>query len=93
MAALVVSAPDRGRVTARHVHAVLAAADECAPGQPRSLDEARLTCERATVLEALVRHGGRRTLAARDLGLSRQGLTKAMKRLGLNDRTREVGVA
>jgi DNA-binding NtrC family response regulator len=93
MAALIVSAPDRGRVSARHVNAVLADADECAATPPLSLDQTRLSCERSAVLRALVRNGGRRVLAARELGLTRQGLTKAMKRLGLDDGKRDAGVA
>jgi two-component system response regulator HupR/HoxA len=40
--------------------------------------------ERSAVAEALSRYGGNRTRAARSLGLSRQGLTKKMKRLGLS---------
>jgi hypothetical protein len=32
-------------------------------------------------------------LAARELGLTRQGLTKAMKRLGLDDGRTDAGVA
>jgi two-component system response regulator HydG len=93
MAALIVSAPDRGRVSARHVNAVLSDADECAATPPLSLDQTRLHCERSAVLRALVRNGGRRVLAARELGLTRQGLTKAMKRLGLDDGRRDAGVA
>jgi DNA-binding NtrC family response regulator len=81
IAALAVSAPARGRVTARHVERVLAATG-CGPGLPaRSLDSARLDCERRTIAAALARHGGRRAPAARELGLSRQGLSKAIKRL------------
>lgn len=40
--------------------------------------------ERGAVAEALARYGGNRTRAAKSLGLSRQGLTKKMKRLGLS---------
>lgn len=40
--------------------------------------------ERGAVAEALARYGGNRTRAARSLGLSRQGLTKKMRRLGLS---------
>jgi transcriptional regulator with GAF, ATPase, and Fis domain len=35
------------------------------------------------VAAALARHAGRRSAAARELGLTRQGLAKAIKRLGL----------
>lgn len=40
--------------------------------------------ERGVVAEALARYGGNRTRAARSLGLSRQGLTKKMRRLGVS---------
>ena len=93
MAALIVAAPDRGRVSARHVNAVLAGPDEGAATSPLSLDQTRVNCERTAVLRALVRNGGRRMLAARELGLTRQGLTKAMKRLGLDERRSDAGVA
>jgi DNA-binding NtrC family response regulator len=81
VAALAVIAPARGRVSARHVDRVLAdcGQDREAPG--RSLDSARLEAERQTVAAALARHGGRRSAAARELGLTRQGLTKAIRRL------------
>jgi DNA-binding NtrC family response regulator len=92
MAALLVTAPDRGRIGARHVSHVLAAssAENQAPSLP--LHRTRANFERTAVAGALARHGGRRTLAARELGLTRQGLTKAMKRLGLADGA-ETGVA
>ena len=47
------------------------------------LDAARLTFDRAFIRAALVRTGGRRTRAARELGVSRQGLAKLMARLEL----------
>jgi DNA-binding NtrC family response regulator len=37
------------------------------------------------VRAALVRSGGRRSRAAEELGVSRQGLTKLMTRLGIAD--------
>ena len=93
MAALAVSAPARGRVSARHVEQVLAYA--CRPGAApiRSLDRARADCERHTVAAALARHGGRRASAARELGLTRQGLAKAMKRLRIDGPPEEPPVA
>jgi DNA-binding NtrC family response regulator len=57
------------------------------------LEAARLTMERRVVAAALVRHAGRRTAAARELGLSRQGLTKALRRLGISDEEVTAGVA
>jgi transcriptional regulator with PAS, ATPase and Fis domain len=84
VSSLVVLAPERGRVGARHVRLVFASQQPTlfeVPVVP--LEVARRTFERRTVATALARHAGRRTAAARELGLSRQGLTKAIKRLGL----------
>jgi len=50
----------------------------------KSLRDVAAEVERSAVAEALSRYGGNRTRAARSLGLSRQGLTKKMKRLGLS---------
>jgi transcriptional regulator with PAS, ATPase and Fis domain len=83
VSALVVSAPARGRVSARHVGQVLGAAGEAAAAPAMPLDRARRTFERRAVAAALARHGGRRSAAARELGLTRQGHAKAIKRLGL----------
>jgi DNA-binding NtrC family response regulator len=94
MAALVVAAPARGRIGARQVAAVLAAADGAAAAPPGlSLDAARRQYERRVIADALARHGGRRAHAARELGLSRQGLTKALRRVGLGARPDRAGVA
>jgi transcriptional regulator with GAF, ATPase, and Fis domain len=49
------------------------------------LDEARRTFEAGFVRAALVRTGGHRAQAATELGLTRQGLTKLMSRLGIAD--------
>jgi DNA-binding NtrC family response regulator len=51
---------------------------------PLALGKARETLERHMIAAALARHAGGRSRAARDLGLSRQGLGKVMKRLGLD---------
>jgi two-component system response regulator HydG len=91
IAALVTIAPDRGRVGARHVRQVLGASASEAPWT--SLTAARRTVEQRAIATALARHAGRRTAAARELGLSRQGLAKAIKRLGLGDDERATGVA
>ena len=91
IAGLVVAAPLSGRVTRRHVQHVLASA---APdGGGVSLTAARALAERRAVADALARHGGRRSAAATELGLSRQGLTKALRRLGLAGVDRDTGVA
>jgi len=93
VAALVVAAPTRGVVSSRHVAvAVGAAGSEAAAGI--HLAEAVRGFERRVVAAALARHGGRRTGAARELGLTRQGLTKAIRRLGLRPpETDAAGVA
>jgi transcriptional regulator with GAF, ATPase, and Fis domain len=93
LAALVVTAPTRGWVRARHVARVLGNDPTRELGGTR-LDLALRGLERHLVAAALARHGGRRTSAARELGLSRQGLTKAVRRLGLDPaRPADVGVA
>ncbi len=48
------------------------------------LEEARRTFEERFIRAALVRTGGRRTEAAAELGVTRQGLTKLMRRLGIS---------
>jgi transcriptional regulator with PAS, ATPase and Fis domain len=92
MAALAVLAPERGRVGAGLVNQVLL---EGVGGEtaPLRLGIARQRCERQVVAAALARHGGRRTAAARELGLTRQGLTKAIRRLGLKEKCQSTGVA
>jgi len=63
-------------------------------GRDESGTLARLREHRKQRLEpTLARHGGRRTAAARDLGLTRQGLTKAIKRLGIAAPDENIGVA
>jgi DNA-binding NtrC family response regulator len=47
------------------------------------LDEARRTFEERFVRAALVRTGGHRGRAASELGVTRQGLTKLLMRLGI----------
>ncbi|HMD33324.1 MAG TPA: sigma 54-interacting transcriptional regulator [Vicinamibacterales bacterium] len=49
------------------------------------LDDARRTFEERFVRAALVRTGGHRTRAAAELGVSRQGFTKLLARLGISD--------
>ena len=83
VAGLVLAAPDRGRVTARHVAAVLQAQGAGAEVAGLSLDEARRMCDRRLVVTALARHAGCRSAAARDLGVTRQGLSKLMTRLAV----------
>jgi DNA-binding NtrC family response regulator len=60
----------------------LAAAAPLATG---SFEAAREDFERRFVRAALARTGGRRTQAAEVLGVSRQGLAKMMRRLGIEE--------
>jgi DNA-binding NtrC family response regulator len=80
IAALAVSAPARGRVEASalpaHMHG--------AAGPRPTLLEARAAFERDLVRGALARAGGKPGRAALELGVSRQGLAKLMRRLGVS---------
>lgn len=93
MAAVALAAPAHGRVTARHVSQALRAF----PAQPEfdglALDEVRRRADRQAIAGALARHQGRRTAAARTLGVTRQGLAKAMRRVGLDAGPPTSGVA
>src|SRR4029079_3036196 len=71
MAGLIVAAPTRGRIGARHVEEILAESRAQADVGGPSLDAARQAFERRMVAAALARHGGRRTRAAVELGISR----------------------
>ena len=83
MAGLAVLAPARGVVAVGHVEQVLGETAVTMP-PPASLDGARADWERGMLAAALARHDGRRTAAARELGLTRQGLAKALKRLNVD---------
>lgn len=91
IAGLAVVAPARGRVTRRHVRQVIAHIGNEDPPMP--LEAARLGFERRVVAAALVRHAGQRNRAARELGLTRQGFTKVLRRLGLSAEQDAAGVA
>jgi len=80
MAALAVEAPARGVVRASLLPAIVTGAHAVTSGR---LSEARLQWERRFVEVALARAGGNRTRAARDLGLTRQGVLKVLERLGM----------
>jgi len=81
MAALAAAVGSRGSVGPGHLPAVIAGQ---VPGAAvQNLDDARRTFEARFVRAALARAGGRRAQAASDLGLTRQGLTKLMGRLGI----------
>ena len=82
IAALSVHAPRRGRVGASLLPAHVAG---LAARATTTFDEARMEFERRFVRAALARTGGRKAAAAGQLGVSRQGLAKMMKRLGIAD--------
>ncbi len=80
VARLVVAAPRRGQVGPGLLPA---AVRERPADAPPTLAEAREAFERGFVRAALRRNDGRPTVAARELGISRQGLAKLVKRLGI----------
>jgi len=80
LAALAVRSPKRGVVPPTALPPQFA---EAGPSESWRLEEARRTFEERFVRAALVRNGGHRGRAAVDLGLTRQGLTKLMTRLGI----------
>jgi DNA-binding NtrC family response regulator len=68
---------DRVRAT------LLVEAGRAAEPQRRGLHAAVAALERRMIAESLVFRGGNKSRVARDLGLSRQGLAKKMRRYGL----------
>jgi transcriptional regulator with PAS, ATPase and Fis domain len=80
LASLAVRASKRGVVAPAALPAPFA---PVLPTGAWRLEEARRTFEGQFVRAALVRSGGRRSQAASELGVSRQGLTKLMTRLGI----------
>jgi DNA-binding NtrC family response regulator len=80
MAALAVRSPKRGVVPPTALPSTFT---ESRMSTTWRLDDARRTFEERFVRAALVRTGGHRARAASDLGVSRQGLTKLMSRLGI----------
>ncbi len=82
LASLVVRVGKRGVVP---VAALPPAFIDRPPADACRLDQARLAFDANFVRAALVRCGGRRSLAANELGLTRQGLAKLMVRLGIGD--------
>jgi DNA-binding NtrC family response regulator len=82
LAALAVRCPKRGIVppTALPPHVAHAG-----PSESWRLADARRLFEERFIRAALVRTGGHRSRAATELGVSRQGLTKLMSRLGITD--------
>jgi DNA-binding NtrC family response regulator len=82
LASLAVHAPRRGRIGPATLPDHI---ERSAAAPSASLEEARLAFERRFVRAALARAAGRRGLAAAELGLSRQGLTKLLRRLEIDD--------
>jgi transcriptional regulator with PAS, ATPase and Fis domain len=82
LAALAVRSPKRGVVGPTALPPSFGGA---APAGSWTLEAARRTFEERFVRAALVRTGGHRAHAARELGITRQGLTKLMARLGIAD--------
>jgi transcriptional regulator with PAS, ATPase and Fis domain len=81
IASLAVHGPRRGRVPASLLPAQIAGATPL--HRPLAFDEARLEFERRFIRAALARARGRKSTAAAQLGVSRQGLAKILKRLGI----------
>jgi transcriptional regulator with GAF, ATPase, and Fis domain len=82
LAALAVRSPKRGVVppTALPPHF-----EGARPDHSCRLDEARRTFDARFIRAALARSGGHRARAAEEIGVTRQGLTKLMLRLGISD--------
>jgi DNA-binding NtrC family response regulator len=81
LAALAVRCPKRGVVPATALPPAFTPRHESMTWR---LEEARRTFEERFVRAALARTGGHRGRAAAELGVSRQGLTKLMSRLGIS---------
>jgi transcriptional regulator with PAS, ATPase and Fis domain len=86
LASMAVAAPREGRIGVRHLPAHLSTRPREDP--PARLDALRRECEHRAVVAALARTAGHRGRAARELGLSRQGLLKLMARVGVHPRKR-----
>lgn len=85
LATLAVDAPRRGVVLPKPHLLTRRTPMQPSETGPIGLDVARRQFDGVCVREALARAGGRQTEAARHLGLSRQGLAKLVRRLGLDD--------
>jgi DNA-binding NtrC family response regulator len=84
MSALAVAAPPHGLVRSSLLPSVIIGS--ASEASSTRLADARVQFERRFIEMALARAGGRRARAARELGLSRQGLLKMIMRLGLSER-------
>jgi transcriptional regulator with GAF, ATPase, and Fis domain len=85
LAALAVRTPRRGVV---QPSALPPNFDAARVERASRLDAARRTFDTQFIRAALARTGGHRARAARELGVTRQGLTKLMNRLGLHEEVR-----
>ena len=83
LAALAVHAPVKGRVGPTSLPAAIAGSEATNRPDVLTLDLARRRFEERFVRATLARTGGRRSEAAAALGLSRQGLSKLITRLGI----------
>jgi transcriptional regulator with PAS, ATPase and Fis domain len=81
LASIMVAGPPRGVIGPQGLPSHITRATAMATRV--TLAEARRAFEERYVRSALSRAGGRSTVAARELGVSRQGLTKLTARLGL----------
>jgi transcriptional regulator with PAS, ATPase and Fis domain len=84
LASMMVSAPRRGVVGSSLLPAHITRAAALTPAS--TLQAARLQFETRFIRAALARANGRTAVAARELGVSRQGLAKILTRLGLAPR-------
>src|SRR5205085_10813142 len=80
LAALAVRSPKRGVIPPSALPAAFAARPSADTWR---LEDARRTFEERFVRAALVRTGGHRGRAAAELGVTRQGLSKLLSRLGI----------
>ena len=84
MSALAVAAPRRGILGASALPGAFGTSSGASASEQDTLESARRRFEEGYVRAALVRAGGRRSRAAADLGLTRQGLAKMLARLGIS---------
>jgi DNA-binding NtrC family response regulator/tetratricopeptide (TPR) repeat protein len=73
-----------GLIETGHLELPSEAPSEDNPSEPSSYHRQIAALRRRLVLEALEKHGGHRGEAARELGVSRQGLSYLIKQLGLD---------
>ncbi len=84
LAAMAATAPQRGTIGTDALPESLRSSAQPVTSGHESLEEARHRFERDFIRAAISRAGGRRGRAACDLGLTRQGLSKLIARLGID---------